>query len=60
MENKNRDEIRKIIADEVKNTGKKGLVIRRVGVPLDDEDLRDVHGGRAIISPGDQCCNGCD
>lgn len=58
-----RDEIRKVIEDELKSAApKKGLVIRRVGTPLDSEELKNVTGGLrdVIIAPGDQCCNGCD
>ena len=58
-----RDEIRKVIEEELKTAApKKGLVIRRVGAPLNSEELESVTGGLrdAIIAPGDQCCNGCD
>lgn len=56
-----RDEIRKVIEEELKSAApKKGLVIRRVGAPLNSEELENVTGGLAIIAPGDQCCNGCD
>lgn len=57
MNSEDREEIRKIIEDELRNaTGKKGLVVQRVGVPLGSEELR----GLAAPVAGDQCCNGCD
>ncbi len=57
-----RDEIRKIVEEELANAApKKGLVIRRVGTPLGNDDLRNAGGGAASEpAPGDQCCNGCD
>jgi hypothetical protein len=60
MAAEDRDEIRKIIEEELKNAApKKGLVIRRVGTPIDSEELKNVTGGLRV-APGDQCCNGCD
>ena len=63
MATQDRDEIRKIIEDELKSAQpKKGLTIRRVGSPLANSDLEHVTGGYDFkdISDGDQCCNGCD
>ncbi len=61
MASQDRDEIRKIIEDELKNAQpKKGLTIRRAGTPLANDDLKHVTGGFKQISDGDQCCNGCD
>jgi hypothetical protein len=62
MENEDRDEVRKIIEEELRTAApKKGLVIRRVGSPLGNDELKNVAGGLVAPSaPGDQCCNGCD